>query len=130
MAEIQGNRPIKILLAEDELSVQKMIRKRLETNGFEVVLANDGEEVLRLAHETHPDMIVMDIIMPKMEGDNVANYLQQNEDTSRIPVIFMTCLVRPEEARRTNYVIGKNIILPKPIDSNQLLSLIKKTLDR
>ena len=123
-------RPARILVAEDEPSVQKMVGKRLEANGYEVILASDGEEALKLAYETDPDLIVMDIIMPKIEGDDVANRLQQNDFTAHIPVIFLTCLVRSEEAAPSKFIIGTNRMLPKPIDTAQLLLMIEQILHR
>ena len=120
--------PSTILLADDEPTLQKLIERRLHANGYWVLVAKDGEEALRLAREKHPDVIVMDIMMPKMNGDDVARRLQSDPGTSKIPVIFLTCLVRPEEAMESRYMIGKNHMLPKPLDSNALLVMIKSVI--
>ncbi len=120
--------PSVVLLADDEPFLQKLIERRLRANGYLVVLANDGEEALKLAREKHPDVIVMDVMMPKMSGDDVAKELQADSSTSRIPIIFLTCLVRPEEAMEARYHIGRNMMLPKPLDSGTLLSMIKQAV--
>lgn len=123
-------KPTRILLADDEFSTQKMIERRLEANGYEVIVANDGQEALRLARERHPDVIVLDIMMPKMSGDEVAQNLQKDTQTSRIPVIFLTCLLRPGEEGNSGFTAAKNWILPKSLDSDELLAMIRRATGR
>ena len=118
--------PSLVLLADDEPSLQKVVERRLRANGYLVILAGDGAEALRLAREKHPDVIVMDVMMPKMSGDNVARELQADARTSNIPIIFLTCLVKSQEAMESRYMVGRNMMLSKPLDSGTLLSMIKK----
>src|SRR5690242_17243248 len=98
-----------VLLAEDEPSVEKMVTRRLTANGYDVVVAHDGEEALQKALSCNPDVIVLDIMMPRISGDVVASYLREIPSMSRIPVIFLSCLLQSgeertsEESSRENY---------------------------
>ena len=119
-------KPVKVLLVDDELSTQKMIERRLVANGYEVLLAGDGVEALEVAFDKHPDVIVMDVMLPGMNGDDAAYRLRNDSRTEKIPVIFLTCLVKPGEAVATDYKVGDNVMLPKPCDSARLISMIEK----
>jgi CheY-like chemotaxis protein len=119
------NKPLKVLLADDETGVQKMVSRRLVSQGYEVILADDGEQALRLAREKLPDIIVMDVMMPKMNGDEVASELKNDARTAEIPIIFLTCLVKADEAWQSHFVVGNNPMLPKPLDSVRLVSMIE-----
>lgn len=121
---------VKVLLADDEYPVQKMVERRLEANGYEVIVASNGEQALQLARERQPDVIVMDILMPKISGDEVAGTLHKDDRTSHIPIIFLTCLLQPGETTEPNFVVGKDIVLSKPINSARLLETIKKVVGR
>ena len=123
-----ARKPVKVLLVDDELSVQKMIERRLSANGYEVVTANDGRHAIQFALEHSPDVIVMDIIMPDMNGDDVAYRLRKDKKTAHIPIIFLTCLVKPNEALASDFVVGENVMLPKPTDSARLISMIEKAV--
>ena len=123
-------RPLKVLLVDDELSTQKMVGRRLEASGYQVLLAGSGRLALELARDQSPDVIVMDIMMPDMSGDDAAFRLKNDERTARIPIIFLTCLVQPNEASESNFKAGENMILPKPMDSGQLISTIEKVVGR
>ena len=119
-----GGRSPKVLLADDEPSVQRVLARRLEAQGYRVLTAADGEEALKKAHEEHPDVILLDIMLPKKSGNVVAAELREQDDTAQIPVIFITCLVNNEEARVMHYQSGGNRIMAKPIDSRDLMQLI------
>lgn len=118
---------MKILLADDEKSVQHVLGRRLQARGYEVVTASNGEEAVQKAGNEHPDLILMDIMMPKKNGNEAAAELHERKDTAHIPIIFLTCLVNNEEARRMNYKSGNHRIMGKPIDPNGLIRLIEET---
>lgn len=117
-----------VLLAEDEPSVEKMVARRLVANGYEVVVAHDGVETLQKALSCHPDVIVMDIMMPKISGDVAAAYLREMPSTSHIPVIFLSCLLRSgeEQASGKEDAGGNYYMLPKPLDGSKLIALIQR----
>ena len=117
---------VKILLADDEPDVQRVLARRLVSAGYQVVTASDGEEALWKAEAEKPDVILLDIMLPKKNGNMVAAELQERPETASIPIIFITCLVNTNEARVMQYRSGGNTIMGKPIDSNDLMRLIEQ----
>jgi DNA-binding response OmpR family regulator len=81
---------IDVLLIEDDPAVLEMYRMKLSLDGYHVDVATDGEEGLIKARELRPDIIFLDIRLPKMDGFEVLQELRQNDDTATIPVIFLT----------------------------------------
>ena len=120
-----GKRSPKVLLVDDEPGVQRVLARRLEAQGYDVLTAADGEEALEKAHKEHPDVILLDIMLPKKSGNMVAAELREKNDTAKIPIIFITCLVNNDEARVMHYQSGGNRIMGKPIDSHDLIQLIE-----
>ena len=82
----------RILLVDDEPDVVTVMKFTLETNGFEVITAYDGQEGLGKVKEARPDMIILDVLMPKMFGDDLAKILKEDPLTTNIPVLFLTNL--------------------------------------
>jgi len=82
----------RILLVDDEPDVVTVMKFTLETNGFEVVTAYDGQEGLEKAKYAFPDMIILDVLMPKLFGDDLAKVLKEDPLTKNIPVLFLTNL--------------------------------------
>jgi CheY-like chemotaxis protein len=117
------NRPFTVLLADDEPAVQKVVSRRLEANGYRVVIARDGEEALAMARAQRPDAIVLDIMMPKMTGDDVAVHLRDDIRTAGIPVIFLTCLATPDDSVVSGGT-SANRMLAKPLDGSELLTAL------
>ncbi|MDQ3878748.1 MAG: response regulator [Actinomycetota bacterium] len=79
-----------VLVAEDDAGVRMTIEFLLEDEGFEILMASDGEQALELARTKHPDVILLDNLMPKMDGKAVLQALRQDERTSSIPVLVMS----------------------------------------
>ena len=123
---MQTARSAKILLVDDEPSVQAVLARRLKAEGYDVVTASDGEEAVKKAGTERPDVILLDIMLPKMSGNAVAAELQEHKETAEIPVIFITCLVNNAEARVMSYMSGGNRIMGKPVDSDDLIQLIEQ----
>jgi CheY-like chemotaxis protein len=82
----------RILLVDDEPDVVTVMKFTLETSGFEVITAYDGQEGLEKAKFTFPDLIILDVLMPKLFGDDLAKILKQDPLTTKIPVLFLTNL--------------------------------------
>ncbi len=82
----------KILAVDDEPSICKLVETALKTHGYEVVVAHNGEEALDKVALEHPDLIVLDIMMPKMDGREVRRRLASNPKTKDIPVIFLSAV--------------------------------------
>ncbi|MDP3970358.1 MAG: response regulator [bacterium] len=90
----------KILLVEDDTFISDMYRKKLESSGFNVVSSTDGMSALVLAASEYPDLILLDIMLPKMDGWDALDRLKDDPDTKDIPVIIMTNLGSQEDVKR------------------------------
>jgi len=112
----------KILFIEDEPTLQKTLGRALEQEGFEILSALDGEIGITKAKESKPDLILLDLILPKMDGFEVLKRLKENEETKDIPVIILTNLENPEDIEKvlslgaTTYLVKANYDLEEVID--------------
>jgi len=82
----------RVLLAEDDRFLRRAAEARLRQHGLEVLTAVDGEEALRVARAEHPDLVLLDVVMPKLQGFEVLKALKQDDATARIPVIVLSNL--------------------------------------
>ncbi|HTL70855.1 MAG TPA: response regulator [Candidatus Eisenbacteria bacterium] len=113
-----------ILIADDDKGILVMMESVLAGRGYKVVTANNGEQAVKAAQRVSPDLIILDVQMPKMDGDEAAMVLKEDEATSRIPVLFCTGLRTDKEiaeAREEN-------IFAKPVHFDLLLEKIKSIL--
>ena len=118
----------KILVVDDEPHIVKTLSARLRANGFDVITAYDGEEGLAKAKQTIPDLIITDVMMPNMDGPTMAETLKNESSTSNIPVIFLTALVKKNEEKAQQNLIGGNYFMAKPFNPTELLFMINKVL--
>lgn len=102
----------KILIVEDDKSLREMYQLRLSINGYDVLEARDGEEGLDLAIKEKPDLIMLDIMMPKMSGMDVLDIIKSTPETKDIPVILLTAL-NEESVRSKGLVYGAEDYLVK-----------------
>ncbi len=115
----------KILIVDDEPDVVEFLKKRLEASNFDVVSAGDGVEGLKKAREVRPDLILLDVIMPRKDGFKMLGELRSEEATFRIPVIMLTAkgeadsIFRGQELGAMDYII-------KPFEFEELLKFIRK----
>lgn len=120
----------RILVIDDEREFNEMLCLRLEkTGGFETIKAFDGEEGLKMAQENKPDLIILDIMMPKMDGFEVYSHLKENSSTSSIPVIILTASANPDTAKSL-ISKGATDYLTKPFESKELMAVIGKILKK
>ncbi|MCX5678698.1 MAG: response regulator [Candidatus Omnitrophica bacterium] len=120
----------KILVVDDEEDMLDFLELRLAANGYSVVTANNGNDAIRLAKEERPDLILLDIMMPGLDGSEVAGILKDNPETKSIPIVFLTCLYAKEEEKKQGHTIHGNFFVAKPFDQNELLSEIKRQIDK
>ncbi len=120
----------KILLIDDEEDFCFFIRQNLEQAGeFEVITANRGEEGINLAREKKPDLILLDIVMPKRMGEDVAVALINDPKTKNIPLIFLTAMVSKEQIGIDSIKeIGGHLFIAKPVETERLVNSIKTVL--
>ena len=113
----------RILLVDDEPSIVKMVGKRLEVEGFEVVVAMDGQEGLSRAQTERPDLIVLDLMLPKLNGYEVCTMLKQDARFQRIPIILFTAKAQ-EKDEKLGMECGANAYVRKPFRAQELLDKI------
>ena len=119
----------KILLIEDEEMMSNLIKRRLEANGYEVATAFDGQTGLELARQSKPDLILLDIMLPKLDGYKVCRFLKFDDKYKVIPIIMLTAL-----GQDTDIALGRDMgadaYLVKPFDSQTLLGKIQELLEK
>ena len=115
-----------ILIAEDHLDSREALGALLEAFGFEVVPAVNGLEAVELARTRTPDLILMDIMMPELDGFEATRRLRALPETREIPIITLTAM---DGARDLALDAGANDFLPKPINSGALLKKVRNWLD-
>ena len=119
----------RVLLVDDEPAMRAVCRLNLELEGFDVLEAAEGREALALALRERPDLVLLDVMMPSMDGFDVARRLQSNPATSRIPVVFMTALAATDDRRRGFEAGGVGYVV-KPFDPVYLGETVRHTLER
>jgi DNA-binding response OmpR family regulator len=115
-----------ILVVDDEEAIAEAVRKRLESEGFRVVVAGDGPEAIRSHAEHHPDLVVLDLMLPGMDGLEVCKAIQRDRWT---PVLMLTA--RTEEADKVaGFAVGADDYLTKPFSLRELTVRVKAILRR
>jgi DNA-binding response OmpR family regulator len=117
----------KILLAEDEPSLGQIIKESLETRNFKVLLCENGEKAYKVYSKERPELLVLDVMMPKKDGFTLAKEIRQEDD--EIPIIFLTAKSQTEDVVE-GFHIGGNDYLKKPFSMEELIVRIHNLLDR
>ena len=121
---------IKILLVEDDSFLLSMYAAKFELENFKVVTADDGEKAVRLALKEAPDIILLDIILPKIDGFEVLRRLKDSKDTVNIPVILLTNLSQKEEIEQGLSLGAKDYLIKAHFMPSEVVNKIKKILNR
>ncbi len=115
--------PKRILVVDDEKDMVSVLLQRLKAGGYEAASANDGEEALRTIKKERFDLIILDIMMPIMDGTELGRILKNDPKTKNIPIIFLTALQTKQED--TGYdIVGPDVIFAKPFDIKELMGKI------
>ena len=117
----------KILIADDEPSVRSLVKKLLG-KGCTVIEANDGKEAVNMALNEKPDLILMDILMPKMDGLTACYTIKANEATKGIPVIMLTAVDYELNKKLSQDIMGAHGYITKPFSAGQLMETIGQFL--
>lgn len=120
--------PKRVLIVEDDADSRYVYGVILEDNGFQVTTARSGDEGLRLARETHPQAILMDVSIPGMDGWTVTQRLKSDPDTAAIPVIIITAHAFPEDVGRAERV-GCESFLTKPCEPRRVLEEVLRLVE-
>jgi PleD family two-component response regulator len=121
--------PERVLVVEDEPNIREIINFNLENWGFEVIQANDGETALAMAEEYSPDLILLDLMLPRMDGIEVCRRLKSGFWTSRIPVIMLTAKKEVKDKVR-GMEVGADDYITKPFSREELEARVKMVLSR
>lgn len=121
-----SNQKEKILIVDDENSIRKILETRLSTIGYRVVSAADGEEALSMFHKESPSLVILDIMMPKLDGYGVCQEIRKESD---IPIIMLTALGDISD-RITGLELGADDYVVKPFSPKELEARIKSVLRR
>ncbi|RMG73546.1 MAG: response regulator [Chloroflexi bacterium] len=117
----------KVLIVEDNMMIQEILSERLKLRGFDVVVASDGQEGIDTAVSQIPDIILMDVSLPLVDGWEATRQLKANESTKHIPIIALTAHALLE-AKQTSFEAGCDDFETKPINFNQLMDKINTLL--
>ena len=118
-----------ILIADDDEDILHLIAFRLERSGYTVVSAKDGAEALQLAREHVPDLAVLDVRMPKLDGYEVTRALRADEATRRMPIILLTAKVQDDDVQR-GFDAGADDYVRKPFSPQELRARVQAILGR
>jgi DNA-binding response OmpR family regulator len=118
----------RILIADDESGFVMTLRSRLEFEGFEVITALDGKEALEMVPAQQPDLILLDVMMPEVNGYQVCRTLKEDPETSAIPILMLTAKSQ-ESDRFWGIEAGANAYITKPFDMDDLIAKIRYLLD-
>lgn len=117
----------KVLFVDDNPSMVKMYGKRFEVAGYEVLTAGDGEEALAKIGSERPDVIVLDIELPKLNGYEVCAAVKQRQETKHIPVIMFTAKGQPQE-HLAGLMFGADVYVSKSCQAKVLLDQVERVL--
>jgi len=119
--------PPRILVVEDVPVMLEVLRMRLEAEGYAVVTARDGVEALEKAREHHPDLVLLDLMLPRLSGERVCRELRSDPRTRAVPIIVVSARVGETERLRA-LAAGADAFLAKPYDVAQLTGEIRTRL--
>ncbi len=120
----------KILVVDDEVDALEAIKKRLEMNNYSVVTVSDAKKVFKICEKEMPDLILLDILMPDMNGYEICELLKESSVTRNIPIILLTGeRLEPKSITDRCLKLGANSFILKPIDIKILFTEMEKLLE-
>jgi two-component system, OmpR family, response regulator RpaA len=121
--------PANILVIEDDYIVARTIERSLRSDEFHVTLASRGEKGIFIAHQNPPDLVILDIIMPDMDGYQVCRAMRADAQLAEIPILFLTAKVRPQD-KIAGFNVGADDYLCKPFNVDELILRVRAILRR
>ena len=118
----------KILIVDDEVHLARILQFTLEKAGYEVVTAYDGREALDRAEKDRPDLVILDLMLPVIDGYKVCNILKTNEDFRDVPIIILSA--RDLEQERLEEPLNADLFIEKPFNSIELIERISELLGK
>jgi DNA-binding response OmpR family regulator len=118
-----------ILVADDEEDLRELVSYRLSRSGYEVVEAVDGQEALELATERTPDLMVLDVMMPRLDGYELTRRVREQDSLRSVPVILLTARSQETDVSR-GFDVGADDYLKKPFNPDELVARVRAVLGR
>jgi DNA-binding response OmpR family regulator len=115
----------RVLVADDEVAICQLVRVALENHGYVTASAYDGLETLDKVREWNPHLLVLDIMLPKLDGWNVVSELRAQPETADLPVIMLTALTQ-SDAMVNSIMSGADVHLVKPFNPDELISIVDR----
>jgi CheY-like chemotaxis protein len=119
----------KILIVEDQAAIVNMLRMRLEANNYEVITAGDGQEGLEKARKENPNLIILDVMLPKLSGYKVCQLLKADPKYNPTPIIIVSGRT-PQEIKKVSQEVGADAYVSKPFEAEVLLAKMKELLEK
>jgi CheY-like chemotaxis protein len=120
-----GERPVRVLVVDDEAVIRQLIVINLELEGFEVYQAADGLDALDKAREVDPDVVTLDVMMPRLDGWATAQRLRADPSTRRARIVFISARTRPADVDR-GLSLGAEAYLTKPFDPEDVVAAVRR----
>jgi len=117
----------KILIVDDDIGIRMLLSKFLQRNGFETLVAEDGLEGVEIAKKNHPDLIILDVVMPRMDGLTAARLIKFYKPLSEVPIIFLTAKDADKEIELAQEARAE-VYITKPFDVRQVINVVKELL--
>jgi two-component system alkaline phosphatase synthesis response regulator PhoP len=121
------SKPVRILLIDDDVDFVKATMKVLQSKPYEVIAAHDGKEGLEKARSEKPDLVLLDILMPKIDGFGVADQFKKDQSLSKIPILALTSF---SDSYGQPFAFEVTDFIQKPISPKDLLAKVEKHLER
>jgi len=118
-----------VLVADDDADIRELVAYRMRRNGYDVLEATNGEEALELAVAHLPDLAILDVMMPRLDGFEVTRRLRDLEQTSRLPVILLTARAQDSDVAR-GFGVGADDYIRKPFSPQELAMRVQAVLGR
>ena len=125
---MKAGKPKRILVVDDERHIVRLVQVNLERAGYQVLTAFDGKEALKKVDSERPELIVLDVMMPYMDGFEVLKHLKSNPATKDIPVIMLTAKAQDADVFR-GWSSGVDCYLTKPFNPMELLTFVKRIFE-
>lgn len=115
----------KILVVDDEKHIVRLVQVNLERRGYQVITAYDGLECLEKVKKEKPDLIILDVMMPRLDGFETLKRLKADPETRDIPVVMLTARAQDKDVL-TGYTLGTDLYLTKPFSPIELLTMVQR----
>ena len=117
----------RVLVCDDDPVILRLVQVNLELEGFEVLMADNGERAVEVATQEHPALVILDIMMPRLDGYQTCERLKAQDETKDIPVVFLSAKAQQSDIERGR-AYGVAEYLTKPFDPNDLVDVVKRLL--